>query len=131
LTFKEKFKEKLYDNVINMENKFLRLSSWWGLSTKPGSKKMFINEDGSYTVVVEYSRPGDDKDNSQRTGNIEPARIEEIKSYLDKNVTEDYSSQMMDAGDTIQYVKGDKKITVKNNREVWGELMRLVPEYKN
>jgi len=62
-------------------------------------------------------------------GVLDRDRLEKIKIFLEQNVAEDSESKMHDAGYTIEYTKGDKKIVVKNNVKVWEKLMDMITEY--
>ena len=113
-----------------MENAFLILSNWWGLSDKPGSQKMFINADGSYVIKVEFSHPRDQVENSQKEGNIDKERLKQILEFAEINITQPTNHMIYDAGWAIEYIKESKTIKVVNDLDLWKRLIELVPEYK-
>jgi hypothetical protein len=117
----------VYTNA--MEKIFLVLKSWAGLSNKPFSRKMTINNDGSYMISMKYALPKDQADNHESSGTIEPDRLSKIREFAQNYIKSPYSMMMHDAGYTLEYYSDEKVIKMENNLDLWRQVIALIPEF--
>ncbi len=108
-----------------MEDYFLQLTSWWGLSDKPGQRKMFIRDDGTYLIKLEYYLSADFNDNKRVEKIFSEDRIAEIKKKLSKIVKKNEERKMFDMGYTVEF----NGIKIINNSTLWEKVMAIIPEF--
>ncbi len=111
-------------------NNIVRLYSSWGLSDKPGSTEMIINDDGSYTIKMHLLILAEKKEeNKSQSGKISPSKLKKIIDFLSKNITKDISLMMFDANYIIEYSNDGNTYKVENDFSLWKKLIVLIPEY--
>jgi len=131
---------------IDEKNDFLFLSTW-GAGAGSYSRSMYVHKDGSfiikirtYTPYPRYVTPTNVKLISNTTTNVEligtkdmaiaKSRIDPIIELLKHRVVKDERNEINDAGYEIWYNNGSTTIKIVNNRELFNELVELIPEYK-
>lgn len=107
----------------------LKLSSWWGLSKKPGHKEMVIGEDGAYILKIIFSHPEHKADNTETKGSLTEIKWKEIQDFAKEKLTESKHNMVFDAGWAVEYFVGDKVIKVENDHDIWAKFMEMIPEY--
>lgn len=114
-----------------MKKPFLILTSWAGYSAKPGSREMTINDDGTYMVKEEFSRPDQKADNFEKSGKLSKERLAEIKDFANKNFMLPSYHMITDVGWKITHIVDDKVIKIENDSDSWKKIRELIPEYSN
>lgn len=109
------------------EDFFLQLTSWWGLSDKPGQKKMFVKDDGTYLIKLEHYLSADFNDNRRVERKFSEKRLADIKMKLKKIIVKNEEKRMLDMGYTIEF----NGVKVINDFDLWQKVMEIIPEFNS
>jgi hypothetical protein len=120
---------------------FLVINSWGAHGDSAGSGYInfyvygdgqFVKDEGEYTLGT---LKGEDDSMIMSTeshstlyrGFISKDKLATLKAYVDENVVESKTQNMMDAGVSVTYFKDEQEIVVKNNTELFKDITDLVP----
>lgn len=126
-------------NSSNQELPVLVLGRWGVGGVSGVSTSLYLYNDKKFFTQVEMYKlgtpfeydgikvlPNDIKKETYK-GELSDEKFNAVIKFLDENVVENYNGKMLDAGNSITYMKDGKKIVIENSSELFEQIERLLP----
>ena len=118
---------KLKENID--PDYIILISEWWGLSKKPGARGFFVYPKGKYVkkhIHFNYAKPASEAD-SQSEGTLTTENFNQLKTFVEKNVTKNSKVKMFDYGCTVESKNSTGSIVIENDRDLFKNITDLIP----